>query len=283
MSVIQAIILGVVQAVTGFLPIGSSGNITIVSHIIGVDQLDLMFLCVLRLGTLVALALNFYPLLFRLAKETGGMCSDCVRKVRTSFGHNDENVRVLSNNNRRFVFLLMISLIFTLIIGANICTITEIMCGNLLATGMGLLVTALLLFVSSFMNENNKTAKEAKAVDAIIIGAFEGFSAFIGISHIGMSFASGIMSGFNSKFLKKYCYILSICTIIAAFVFEGFHSGSFIPYAGLLPALIGFLVSAVLSTLIMRFAMRLLKRKNTFKFAIYCIAAGVLSMILYLI
>lgn len=289
MSVLQAILLGAVQGVTEFFPVSSSGHLTLVSNLMGIEgNISFMFTIMLHIGTLLAVVAVFYKDILRLLTELVRMAADLAAnlKLRFSGRGNPDEIRyrkIISNNYRKFVLLLVVSMIPTGIIGYLICPLSEAVTGNLLASGMGLLVTALLLLVASFVLGSDKGPKEAKYTDALLIGAFQGFAAFPGISRLGMTVSSSYLSGFSRKFVLKYAFILSVPTIVGAMILEGrrasFSMGNNV---GVLPCIIAMITAAVVGFFVIRLAMHLINKKRSRLFAGYCILIGIISAVCYL-
>ena len=146
MSVLQAILLGAVQGVTEFFPVSSSGHLTLVSNLMGIEgNISFMFTIMLHIGTLLAVVAVFYKDILRLLTELVRMAADLAAnlKLRFSGRGNPDEIRyrkIISNNYRKFVLLLVVSMIPTGIIGYLICPLSEAVTGNLLASGMGLLL-----------------------------------------------------------------------------------------------------------------------------------------------
>ena len=288
MSILQAVLLGAVQGVTEFFPVSSSGHLTLISNLMGIESsTSLMFVVMLHIGTLLAVIAVFYRDILRLLSELVRMIGDLFCKLKLWLGghRNPENVRyrkIVSSNYRKFALMLLVSMIPTSIIGYLICPVSEAVTGNLLASGMGLLITALLLLVSSFMLGSDKGPREAKYVDAFLVGAFQGFSGFPGISRLGMTVSSSYLSGFSRKFVLKYSFILCVPTILGAIILEGTRTHTSTAALGVGPCLAGMAASAVVGFFIIRLAVRLISKKRNRIFAAYCIIIGIISVVGYL-
>ena len=288
MSILQAILLGAVQGVTEFFPVSSSGHLTLISNLMGIEgSTNLMFVIMLHIGTLLAVIAVFYRDILRLGKEFAGIFADllCTLTLWVSSRRSPENVRyrkIVSNNYRKFALMLLISMIPTAIIGYLICPLSEAVNGNLLASGMGLMITALLLLVSSFMLSTNKGPREVKYVDAFLIGAFQGFSGFPGISRLGMTVSSGYLSGFSGKFVLKYSYVLCVPTILGAIILEGSRAHTSNVVIGVLPCLAGMAAAAVVGFFVIRLAVKLISKRGNRIFAAYCMLIGIISVVGYL-
>jgi undecaprenyl-diphosphatase len=288
MSVLQAILLGAVQGVTEFFPVSSSGHLTLVSNLLGVEgSASLMFMIMLHVGTLIAVVAVFYRDILRLASELVRMLLDLVENLRLYLagrksGKEIRYRKIVSGNYRKFALLLLVSMIPTCVIALLICPLTEALTGNLLASGMGLMITALLLLVASFVLGSDKGPMKARYSDAVLIGAFQGFSAFPGISRLGMTAASGYLNGFSRKFVIKYAFVLSVPVILGAMILEGRRANFYLGSTGILPCIAAMVTAAVVGYFTIKAAIRLISRKRLRGFAGYCIVMGILSVIGYL-
>lgn len=284
MNLLQAAVLGLVQGITEFFPISSSGHLTLVGSLMGAEgSASLMFMVMLHLGTLLAVLSVFYKDILRILSELAGMCRDLVYNLKRHFadpsGKNRAPYRkLLCSSYRKFAAMLLVSLIPTVLVAYLVSPIVEMLTGNLLASGLGLFVTALLLFVSSFVVSCDRGPREAKFLDAFVIGSFQGFGAFPGNSRLAMTLSSGFLSGFAKKFAVKYTFVLSVPTIIGAIILEASRRPAMDVQVGVLPCLIGMLVSAVTGFFVIRMALKLLSRKNNRFFAVYCLIIGIVSI-----
>lgn len=287
MNILQAALLGLVQGITEFLPISSTGHLTLVGRLLGTEgAANLMFMTMLHLGSLIAVLSVFYKDILRIAVEVAGVIHDsvCNLKIYIAEHRKPEGrryIKILSNGYRKFAVLILVSLIPTVLIAYLVSPLAEVLTGNLLASGLGLFVTALLLFVSSFMRYADKGPREAKFLDAVLVGAFQGFGVFPGNSRLAMALSSGYLSGFSRKFALKYAFVLFVPTVIGAVILEAGRTGS-TAAVGVLPCIVGMAVSAAVGFFMIRLAVKFLNvRRNRF-FAGYCLIIGILSIVGYL-
>ena len=290
MSLIRAILLGVVQGITSVFPVSSSGHIRLFTNILGVQTgAGLPMMALLHLGTLIAVVAVFYRDIVRLGLAVAAILRDAVFNARLLFGGKKRREgksyrRVLDGAYRRFALLLLVSLVPTFVLGRVLAALVRRSEGMLLATAIGFFVTALLLMVSSFFGSANKGPRRAGLPDALIIGIFQGASVFPGISRLGMVLASANLCGFSRKFAIKFAYIMSIPTILGALATELPGAGAELS-AGLgVPGFIlGVAVAAILAAVLIHIAVRILKRRPDRAFAIYCAALGVASVVVYIL
>ena len=237
MNIIQAIILGIVQGLTEFLPVSSSGHLTIFQHVMGVDmEGNLFFNVMLHVGTLVAVCVVYYKLIFRLIKAFIGLVKEIFTgSFKWSQMDGDKNLLVML-----VIGLLPLFLLFVPIPGAggingkDIAGIWQGNTGYFIITGFALLATSIMLWVGIKAMENaaSKTAhggsvkapgrRRLKTIDAICIGVTQCLAAvFPGLSRSGSTLAMGELRGVNKQVALDYTFILGIPSILAAALLEG--------------------------------------------------------------
>ena len=237
MNIFQAIILGIVQGLTEFLPVSSSGHLTIFQHIMGIDmEGNLFFNVMLHVGTLVAVCIVYYKLILRLIKAFFSMIKDIFTgSFKWSQMDGDRNLLVMI-----VIGLVPLFLLFVPVPGAgglNGKDIAEIWQGNtgyFIITGFPLLATSIMLWVGikAIQNQASKSAhggnlkatgrRRMTVLDAVCIGITQGIAAmFPGLSRSGSTLAMGELRGVNKQVSLDYTFILGIPSIIAAALLEG--------------------------------------------------------------
>lgn len=236
MSIFDAIIQGVVQGLTEFLPVSSSGHLAITQHIMGVTEGNLFFNVMLHIGTLVAVVAFYYKLILRLIKEFFEIIKDVFTK-KFSFKN--------MNNDRRMIFMLVVALcpLFLLFLpipftDMKVKDLADILSGDskyFIVVGISLLITSLLLAVGNSLN-NKLTEKEKRegtlselgagkksltVVDALVVGLTQVCAALLpGLSRSGSTLAAGQMRGVNRQTALDFTFVMAIPSILAAAVLE---------------------------------------------------------------
>ena len=237
MNIFQAIILGIVQGLTEFLPVSSSGHLTIFQHIMGIDmEGNLFFNVMLHVGTLVAVCIVYYKLILRLIKAFFSMIKDIFTgSFKWSQMDGDRNLLVMI-----VIGLVPLFLLFVPVPGAgglNGKDIAEIWQGNtgyFIITGFALLATSIMLWVGikAIQNQASKSAhggnlkatgrRRMTVLDAVCIGITQSIAAmFPGLSRSGSTLAMGELRGVNKQVSLDYTFILGIPSILAAALLEG--------------------------------------------------------------
>ena len=239
MSIFDAIIQGIVQGLTEFLPVSSSGHLAITQHILGTSgDGNLFFNVMLHVGTLVAVIAFYYKLIWSLIKEFCSMVKDIFTgKFKWSKMNYERNLIMML-----IIGLLPLFLLFIPIPGTDmkIKDLAEVLSGSpiLLVTAISLLVTSALLTIGIICNRRNssKGGKHLKGagkansngresytiLDAVCVGLMQVAAAvFPGLSRSGSTLAVGEMRGINKQKALDYTFVLGVPSIVAAALLEG--------------------------------------------------------------
>ena len=270
MEYISIIIQGIIQGLTEFLPISSSGHLSVAQHFLGVEGSTLLISIVLHLGTLVAVFIAFWRDIFGMIKEFFLTIGD-VFTGRFSWRN--------MNDSRRMMFMVIIATLLLvpayLVKDFFICMEED---DDIIFEGLAFLCTAMLLFLSDACVKGLKTGKDMKIKDAIAVGLFQCVALFPGVSRSGSTITSGLFCGLTRETAVKFSFILGIPAILGGSVLEikdAVESGAEFD----IPILaIGFAVSAVVGILAIKLV-RLVTKKNKFKFfGIYLLILGLLCV-----
>lgn len=290
MSIIQAIILGIIQGLTEFLPVSSSGHLAIMKGLFGVEtDMGILFDVLLHVATLLAVFLVFRKDVIKLVVEFFIIVKDtCIniavwfRKV--VFKENEAYVPLASTAYRKFVILLIISTIPTGILGILMDKLIGGVENSLLATGICLLGTGIILFISDFIADGSKKPKEATYGDAFAIGTAQGIATLPGISRSGTTIVACLLCGFDRKFAVKYSFIMSMPAILGALLLELFDlGGTSVSGTEVWGCILGMIFAFVIGYIALKLMMRLVLNKYFKYFAFYCFAIGALSIIVFLV
>lgn len=284
MTIFDAIIQGIVQGLTEFLPVSSSGHLNITQHILGVTEENLFFNVMLHIGTLVAVCAFYYKLIWRLIKAFGLLVADVFRG-RFKWKTMDED--------RRMLIMLVIGLLplFLLFLpvpgtGMKLKDFVEIFNSQkyFIVVGICLLITSLLLLLGDMCSKgylarerhrkNPEGRTSMNVVDAIVVGVVQCFATLPGVSRSGSTLAAGQMRGVNKQKALDYTFILAIPSIIAAALLEFKDAMDEGINADFLPVIIGMVVAAVVGYCSIALFKWLLKTDKMFVFIIYTAIVG---------
>lgn len=283
MGILKALILGIVQGITEFLPISSSGHLSVFRQLFNVETDTAgLFSAMLHIGTLVAILLMFYKPIYELFEEFI-LCVKDVFKGKFTF-----NFKKMSAT-RRMLFMFVISCVPLLLLLVPTGEDTNLMDSvsvfssddSLLAEGICFMVTGFLLILGTILNSNYKKKKNITPVTAFIIGIAQLFAAcFPGISRSGSTISAGLCCGVSKKNMIRYSFILSVPAVLASGLVEfkdAMETDSIVP---VFPLIIGVIASAVVGVFAIKL-LQILMKKDLFKyFGYYCLALGFITTII---
>ena len=273
MDTFTAIILGVVQGLTEFLPISSSGHLVIFQEIFGMNDMEeshLLFGTLLHFGTVISICLVYYKDLFHLIKEFFGMLADIGK------GQVDIN----SSPYRRMILLIIVATIPAGVIGLLFKDIFEMMFKSIQIVGFTLLVTGFLLWISNKLMPGSKDERTATYGNAFIVGLFQSFAIMPGISRSGSTIVGGLLNGLKKEFAIKFSFFMLIPATLGAAVLqipelmqEGTGGEPLFPYV------IGVAAATITGFAAIKFLIRLLNRGKLYVFSYYCWVVGAVVII----
>lgn len=269
MDIIQAIILGMVQGLTEFLPVSSSAHLVFFPELLH-TQSSVAFDTVLHLGTLAAVVSFFF-------KDIVGMIKALVSSITDIFrGKFKEGVK--EDVYKRLVWLLVVGTIPAGLMGVLLKSQFESMFSAVPLVGFFLLITGVLLWVSERHKGGNKDIKEVSFKNALAIGVFQGFAIAPGISRSGSTIAAGLFSGLNRELAARYSFLLSIPAILGALLVQVKDIGALDMTTTALVA--GFISAVVFGYLAIKLLMKIIKDWSLDIFAYYCWIVGALAILL---
>lgn len=262
MSYLEAIILGLAQGLSEFLPISSSGHLALLQYFFGVDAEQVLpFAVLLHLGTLVSVFIVYWRDIVALVKELGAVFKDLFT---------GKGLRINANPTRRLGFMIIVATIPTAIIGLLGNDTFEAMYLSLVSIGTGLLITGTILCIAERMGRNNKTVKEMKFRNALFVGIMQGVAICPGISRSGSTLFGGLISGLNKEFAVKFAFLISIPSILGSVVLEApdaLEAGMDAALIG--PVIAGVIVSALSGLFAIKAMIKLVSNKKLIGFSIY--------------
>lgn len=280
MSIIKAIILGIVQGITEFLPISSSGHLSLFQHFLGTSgEGSLLFSVLLHLGTLIAVFVVFYKTIFELVIDAFGLLKDIFTgKFKFKELKGKKKMLVM------FVFSC-IPLLFLLIPVGNDMKLMDALGGlaednSILVEGFCFLFTGCLLLTSTYISKKKTLNREVNTVDAIAVGIAQVLAAgFPGISRSGSTISTGMICGVSKEYMVEYSFILGIPAIIVANAVELKDAVETGAQLELLPTIVGVIVAAVVGVACIKLLQWILKKDMWKYFGFYCLVIGVITII----
>ena len=272
MSLLSSILLGLIQGITEFLPISSSGHLAIAEHLLKMTDIQVpdFFDVLLHLGTLVAVFVAYWT---------------DIRDMIVEFFHGVSDLAHHSTPTpvppaRRLIVLIIVGTL-PLFAVLPVKDLVEGLGDNIYFVAVALLVTGCLLFASDRVKKGRKTEKTATLLDVFLVGIGQAIATCPGISRSGTTITTGCFVGFERKFAVRYSFLMSIPAILGANILslkDAVEAG--IIWADVPVYLVGVLVSAVVGYACIRL-LKMIAEKGKFGFfAYYCWAAGILTLIL---
>ncbi len=288
MSLLQAIFLGIVQGLTEFLPVSSSGHLAIFQNLFHIDTgSSVAFDVMLHVGTLLVVFLVYWKDICKLVVEAFRMIADAAANVMTFLNKSEGRKkyrRIIRTNYRKFVMLVIVSTIPTGVIGFIGRKLIEDASQTLIVPGICLLITAVILFLSDRVQNCWKIPKDVSWGEGILIGIAQGFATLPGISRSGTTISACTMCGFERKFAVKYSFILSIPAILGAAVLEiGDLMQEQVTGAMMGNYAAGMIAAAVFGYISIRIVGKMVLDRKMKVFSIYCTAAGIVAIIAHFI
>lgn len=288
MSLLQAILMGLLQGITEFLPVSSSGHLAIFQYIFKVNtDTGMLFEVMLHLGTLVAVCIVFWKDVSKLFIEGIHLLADVCVNLKTwvvnRFQHgNGVYRRIVTNAYRKFVLLILVTTIPTGIIGVVLNNVVASASSSLLIPGICLVINAIVLLVVGSMEGGKKKVKKSSYKDAAVIGVAQGIAVFPGISRSGSTISACLALGFDRSFAVKYSFIASLPAILGANLLELRHLGDAMNGGDhILYYVIGMIVAGVVGYICIRVMMYVVSHKKFSYFAYYCAAVGLISLVFH--
>ncbi len=251
-------VLGLIQGLTEFLPVSSSGHLEIAKSLFGINsEASFYFTVAVHGATVLSTIVVFWREIVKLAKGT------------IEFKMNDETSYVLK---------IIVSMIPVGIAGLWLKDpIEKMFNGNMVFVGFMLLITALLLAGAHFIRKKNRTITY---LDAFIIGIAQAFAVIPGISRSGATIATGLMLGNKKEEMARFSFLMVLIPVIAANLLEIFTGEAIAGSSGLGIILTGFFAAFFSGYLACKWMVELVKRSKLIWFSVYCIIAGLVSIFL---
>ena len=275
MSVWEALIMGLVQGLTEFLPVSSSGHLVIFGEILNLQIEDgNAFSVLLHVATFLSVCFIYYKDIIELIKEFFLMIGDIFRRK------GDWN-----RPYRRMLIMLIIATIPAVVVGLIFKLFgLDAMLSNLLVVGLMLLVTAALMYFVDHCNTNRYDASNATYKSSLAVGLAQACALMPGLSRSGSTITAARAAGYKKEFAIKFSFLMSLPAILGAAVLEGaglIMDGGFAIEA--LPLIVGFIAAAVSGILAIKFLINLLNKNRFYVFSIYCGIVGLICIVFIII
>lgn len=265
MTLTKAIILGVVQGLTEFLPISSSGHLVLAQSILNVTEPPLFFDVMLHFGTLLAIIVFFYKDIWDIVSSIFGRDPNVI--------YRNSNYKT-KKSARLFAWYIIVGTIPTLIIALILKKTVEKAFSDPLIVSIMLIITGIILWLSARVGQRGK---QLNTIRAIIIGVVQGISALPGISRSGSTISTALMVGIDGEQSARFSLLLSLPAVFGATILELNDVDSFnVP---IISVIVGVLIAFVVGYISISLLVRSLKQGRFSIFAYYCWAIGIITLL----
>jgi undecaprenyl-diphosphatase len=279
MSIFTSLLLGIVQGISEFLPISSSGHLSIIQNLFKLNYSEeghLLFDVLLHVGTLISICVAY-------RRELREMILDSVHFLKNVRGSSEERAVNFTPSVRTVMMIIIATL--PLIIVLPFKGMVESLYYKTGFIGFVLIVTGGLLYVSDrFIKPGKKTVKTMTVKDAILIGLAQAVALIPGLSRSGTTIAVGLTRGLSRNYVVRFSLLLSLPAVIGSTIISlisAFKAG--IDWSLAPVYLVGMAVAAVVGYFSIRLLTVLMKKGKFGKFAYYCWGVGLLTIILSII
>lgn len=270
MDIISIIIQGIIQGLTEFLPVSSSGHLSVAQHFMNVGEESLLISIVLHLGTLVAVFIAFGKTILGIIKEFFLSIRDIVKGEFSWKNMNDER--------RMMVMIIIATLILVPVyLFKDFFTSVE-GDGDIIFEGCAFIFTAILLILSDACVKGYKTGKDISVKDAITVGLFQCVALFPGVSRSGSTTTAGLFCGLTRETAVTFSFILGIPAILGGSLLEIKEVVETGAEIDIVPLAVGFVVAAVVGFLSIKLVKLVIKNDKFKIFGIYTIILGILCI-----
>lgn len=277
MNLIQAIIMGLIQGLTEFLPVSSSGHLVLTSSLykyfthkdfVSGGSEEVVFDIILHLGTLLAVFLFFKDDIIKITRAFIKACLD----------------KDFSNSDAKIAAFILIGTFFTVIVAFPLKIVSENLINLPYIVGIFIFLTGCILYLGEWVSEKKKAKTDKIDLKtAIIIGLAQGIASIPGISRSGSTISTGIFLGLDRVSCARYSFLLSLPIIIGASIFypvlevdlHEFLNYNWVAFA------VGFLVSFVAGYFCIKYFLKFLGKHSMKIFAYYCWVAGIFMFVFF--
>ena len=269
----MAIVLGLVQGVAEFLPISSSGHLSLLQYFFGMEEPDALYNILLHFATLVAVCVVYW-------RDVADMILEFFRGIAAMASH--EEGHGSPPEGRRLVLLVILGTL-PLFAVLPFDDAVEGLGANPVFVSLMLLLTGCILFLSDRYGGGRKNVRTATVKDVLLVGAAQGLATIPGLSRSGTTISAGMALGFDRNFAVRYSFLMSLPAVFGATLLKVIKvvKGGTLEFELLPMYLSGMVVAGVVGYFSIRLV-KLLADKGKFgRFAYYCWIVGVISLIAF--
>ena len=276
MNYLFSIAMGFLQGVAEFLPISSSGHLTLFQYFFSPEQnpeeLDMLFTILLHFGTLISVCVYYWRDIIDMIREFFLGISDLFSRRGSHEGRPPEA--------RRLVLMIIVGTLplFAVLLVKDM---VEAAFSNVSFISAAPIATGFLLFFSDRMAKGRKTARTATILDALLVGCAQAVGTLPGISRAGSTISAGMLCGFDRTFAVRFSFLLSLPAVLGANILEiadAVQAGG-VDMSRLPMYIVGMVVAGVVGYFAIRLVNLLANKGKLGAFAYYCWAVGIASLV----
>ncbi len=273
LNILQAILMGIVQGLTEFLPVSSSGHLAIFRAILNVNtEVSALFEALLHVGTLAAVFIVFW-------KDVKMLIIETLKLIRDAFLWIVKKQKIEIYTERMLSLLVIVASIPTAIIGLIVeIFLEDFLLSSLVAVGVGLLITGGLLLLMTKIPQGHKELKDMKLRDGIFMGLVQGIATVPGISRSGSTVTAGLFCGLDRDFAFRFSFLMSIPAILGATLLKLLKISA-TDAANIGSYLIGMVIAGVIGYFSLIWMRKLLKNWKFHYFGFYDLAMGLIVIV----
>jgi undecaprenyl-diphosphatase len=268
---IEAILLGIIQGLTEFLPISSSGHLVLSQNLLGLKEPELLFDICVHVGTLGAVMAVFH-------RDIRQIMQTLVRLPALIRGAGGFKHLVATDETVRLITLIFIGSLPTAALGLVFKEMVAEIFSSIRLVGIMLITTGCLLWFTRRSNAEGRQITDLKLKDALLIGLFQGLAILPGVSRSGATISMALYAGVDRELAGRFSFLLSIPAILGALVLSldtSLASNTISPGA----IAFGTIAAALTGYMALRILLRLVKKGRIYRFAPYCWLVGLMAVI----
>ena len=267
MTPFNALLLGIIEGLTEFIPISSTAHMLILQKLLNIssDEVVIAFLVLVQIGPLLALIVYFWKDLWRL--------------IKAFFA------KPFSSTDNKLAWYIIIGTIPALIFGFILRDVVQSLLSNpLLEASIRLLITAVVLALAEWLGKRNRSLDKMTWRDALFVGIAQVLAVFPGASRSGTTIAGGMERGLDRPSATRFAFLLSVPVMAAAAGYETLSVlKAHILHNLLAPLSIGFIVAAIIGWFAIKWLLGYLGKHSLYVFAGYCAVVGVICLVFALL
>jgi undecaprenyl-diphosphatase len=262
MSIIKAIVLGVIQGIAEFLPVSSSGHLLVTRNLMDLGDVPVLFDILLHVATLIVVIFVFREKIYVLFRSL----------FRWMFRKSDKS----DAGNLKTVILILVATFFTGIIGVVINDLEFFQ--NPRVVSIFFIVTALILWLTRYVKPRNEYSVPGPK-EGVLLGIAQGFGVIPGISRSGITISAALLGGIDREKAGEISFIISIPAILGALLLEMKDGAQLMSEVSPAALIIGFVTTMIVGYFSLILLMKLIKSGRFYLFSFYLLPLGIIGLL----